>query len=104
VLASTFGVLLALPVAALLEPPVSVEIPISQVGARSVLSVDQDNGAKSTIGMTGKVSQAGLGRISASTLLRAGWAVGATLFLVPLVAALWRLRRARASAHALGEG
>jgi len=46
-LASTFGVLLALPVAAFFEPPVSVEIPISQVGtSRPVVSVDQDNGRR----------------------------------------------------------
>src|SRR5947208_868948 len=55
-LASTFGVLLALPVTAFLEPPVSVEIPISQVGTpRPVGSVDQDNGAKNTIRTTGAV-------------------------------------------------
>jgi uncharacterized protein (TIGR03435 family) len=95
-LASTFGALLMLPIAAAFAPLVAVEIPISQ-GPEGIPppSIRQDDGAQHSSGMSTALPQPGQRRISASTVIRAGWATGAMLFLVPLVASLWRLQRVR---------
>ena len=97
-LASAFGVLLILPVATVLMPPVAVKIPIAHVSSLTgALAVQLDNGIENVTGMTGNVHGSDTVKprwasVSASTLLRTGWAVGATLFLIPLAAALSRLR------------
>ena len=93
-LASAFGVLLVLPVAAVLMPPVAVKIPIAHVSSLTgALAVQLDNGIENVTGTTGTVHRSDTVKsrwasVSASTLLRTGWAVGATLFLIPLAAAL----------------
>src|SRR3984893_4703254 len=100
-LASAFGVLLVLPIAAVLMPPVAVKIPTAHVTSLTgALAVQLDNGIENVTGTTGTVHRSDTVKsrwasVSASTLLRTGWAVGATLFLIPLAAALSRLRRVR---------
>jgi bla regulator protein BlaR1 len=101
VLASAFGVLLVFPVAAVLMPPVVVKIPIAHVTSLTgALTVQLDNGIENVAGTTGTVHPSDTVKsrwasVSASTLLRTGWAIGATLFLIPLAAALAHLRRVR---------
>jgi bla regulator protein blaR1 len=96
-LAFAFGVLLLLPVAALLMPPLAMRIPIAQ----DVLtpSVWVSDGIASGTGSIGGVVESGPSKsgasVSAATILRVGWAIGLTLFMAPLMAAYWRLRRVR---------
>src|SRR5580704_19793990 len=56
VLASAFGVLLVLPVAAVLMPPVAVKIPTTHVTSLTgALAVQRDNGIENVTGTTGTV-------------------------------------------------
>jgi bla regulator protein BlaR1 len=98
-LAAAFGVLLVLPIAALLMPSVAVDILIAQQ-ATNPIAVQQagpDNGAEYSSGKSAVPRSDAVRRewpwVSASTLFGAGWALGAALFLAPLANGLWRLRR-----------
>jgi hypothetical protein len=92
-LAATFGVLLALPIAAVLMPGVVVGIPIAQVrDSTAPLARLSEPGAPDIAGIV-RASTAVRDQWPAALILfRAAWAVGAVLFLVPLAAALVRLR------------
>ena len=100
-LTCAFLILFALPLATLLMPPVTLEIPVSDVRpliAPAVVAVEVES-ATGTMG-TDPSSSAAARRwmsFSASTLLRVGWTLGAMCFLVPLVGAFWRLGRLRQS-------
>jgi TonB family protein len=94
-LAAAFGVLLALPIASAVAPPVNIEVsraarqPVAAVFVR--LSPAHAGG-----GVAAVISQsAGL---SAADLLLAGWLAGAALFLLPVAMGLWQVRRLRGSA------
>ncbi len=96
VLASTFCALLALPLVAPLVPIVFIEIPIDAVSERE----SQAQPAEVSTGPSPVTLRAGapapgtdLALPSWSTLLRAGWAVGAALVLAPLIIGLVRLSR-----------
>ena len=99
-LASTFGVLLVLPVsltfvpAAVIQIPVErgIEAPPSQVGA------PEPSGQTSSLeplGGTAPVARATSLRLRWSVLILSGWVVGSTLLLLSLGLSLWRLDRIR---------
>jgi len=98
-LAATFGVLLALPLTAILLPPLAVHLPIGPGDALLPPVVDRADGidlTRPSVAIEDVGSVNNRRRLpSAMTLLRAGWALGATLSLVPLVSACRRLRLVR---------
>jgi uncharacterized protein (TIGR03435 family) len=106
VLAAAFGALLLLPAAALLTPAVVVQIPVSQAmpptaapsadlvpDERPFLTPLSDDGAASTSTFASSSEARAIPSLPAA--LRIVWALGAGLFLVPFLLALWRLRRIR---------
>jgi bla regulator protein blaR1 len=98
-LASAFGVLLALPAVAVLLPPVAVAIPTADGDSSARREIVAQGQGHTLVYLTGTVDDvhAATGRssIPLSTLLRVGWGAGAILFLVPVAVALWRLRDLR---------
>ena len=98
-LASTFGVLLSLPLAAILMPPLAIEIPMSQrdvsettAPARSGTELES---AEAVSNMT-PLSDVRVRRsVSALMLFRTAWAIGVALVLLYLSTALWRVRSTR---------
>jgi bla regulator protein BlaR1 len=96
-LASAFGVLLALPAVAVLLPPVAVAIPTAHSDSSARREIVKPG--QTLLYFTGAADDAhaatGQSSIRLSTLLRVGWGAGAILFLVPVAVALWRLRALR---------
>jgi bla regulator protein BlaR1 len=99
-LASAFGVLLALPVVAELLPPLAITVPASRSEPlMPYLAVRPGETFLYTSYWTGNArsSRPAHGRSllvtpsTLSTLVRAGWFVGAILFLIPVAVALGRL-------------
>jgi beta-lactamase regulating signal transducer with metallopeptidase domain len=108
VLASAFGVLLTLPVVAVLMPPLAVALPVALFGDSSAADAPRAAGAPGrivgrnharldTADGAGDATSASAQRPSLpiSTLLRIGWGTGVMLFLTPVAVALSRLRRLR---------
>jgi beta-lactamase regulating signal transducer with metallopeptidase domain len=97
-LASAFGVLLILPLATFALPPRTVQVPLP-AASESMLWVEPisiDVAASITPDSTtagGRTNR--FAAPSLAAILRVGWAVGALLFVAPLVVALMRLRRLR---------
>jgi beta-lactamase regulating signal transducer with metallopeptidase domain len=95
-LISTFGALLALPVAAALVPSVGFEIPTTHVDYPTPSpAIAADN--EITTARAGKIVEplATNGdwiSKSSHVLFQVAWAIGATLFLASFARALWRLR------------
>lgn len=100
VLAASFGMLLALPVAALLAPPVRIA-----VAAAPQLTVHAPAGVSRAVSGAPRLPPSGA-KIAApeaeglplATLLFAGWSAGAILFLLPVAMGLWQVRSLRRSA------
>jgi TonB family protein len=99
-LAAAFGMLLLLPFASLIAPPVLIAVRTAPdrilralpAGARSVRSITS---ARLAPGTEEAPPSTGL---SLSTLLFAAWIAGAAIVLVPVATGLWQLRRIRRSA------
>jgi bla regulator protein BlaR1 len=98
-LASAFGVLLALPAVAILLPPLTVAVPSAGVvddTVRPAVRAHADAFPDLTTGAEGaSASSTGRPAFQTSTLVRFVWAGGFALFLAPLVTALCRLRAIR---------
>ncbi len=97
-LAATFGVLLLLPVAAVLAPPIRLVVHAAeQKAAAPALAGAALPGAAVT---TPRVSVAPpqASRLSLSAVLLAAWVGGMALFLTPVILGLWRVRSLRRSA------
>ncbi len=103
-LACTFGVVLVLPVAALLEPPLTLKIPITGPATPTIGMIAPLIGAPelsdtASISFPSPLLPRDEGRhpaISTLIWLRMGWTAGSLLFLMPIGFALWcvgRLRR-----------
>jgi uncharacterized protein (TIGR03435 family) len=99
-LAAMFGVMLLLPIASFLMPPLHVGVPVQSQAALPML-VTGVNAAR-----TVPTAEAGArvlpltthaSKFSLSDLLLAGWAAGAALFLLPVVIGLWQIRSLRRS-------
>lgn len=99
-LTSTFGVLLALPLAVALVPAVLFEIPTTPVTSSVATPAIVQDKRVPTARATGVIDTppAPSGEwISKSRqmIFRSAWAIGVALFFAPFANALWRLRRAR---------
>jgi beta-lactamase regulating signal transducer with metallopeptidase domain len=96
VLATTFGGLLMLPLAVALMPRVVVGVSVAPFSdSMSAPSAGPYNpriaGSADTLPQTTARERA-RPAVAAATIIRLIWAAGALLFLVPMAAALWRLR------------
>jgi TonB family protein len=98
-LAAAFGVMLMLPFASVVAPPVRIALPAvaqervvpgSAVATRAIPVV-----ARAHPGVGAVPESAG---VSTSALLLAGWLAGTALFLLPVVIGLWQIRWLRRSA------
>ncbi len=108
-LASVFGALLALPVAAVFAPPLTIGIarpePIVAMSRPSVGSDDTPASDITQVGPLAPVNARGSRPLRVTqTLLAAVWASGATLVLLSFVAGSWQLQRARRGSVAWVEG
>jgi TonB family protein len=108
-LASLFGALLILPVAAMVMPSITVEIPTSNVLESMVQLSQTIDGALAGFAPAAIASGPSFARsqmVSSSRvrLLRVAWAGGVALFCLPMVAALWRVRRLRRGSLPWPEG
>jgi beta-lactamase regulating signal transducer with metallopeptidase domain len=101
-LAATFGVMLLLPIAAVLMPPLHVGVPVELerrapmvppvIGVDTTASLTKVGaGARVTAGAPRKW------KLSLENLLFVGWVAGVALFLLPVVAGLWQIRALRRS-------
>lgn len=101
-LAAMFGVMLLLPAASLLMPPLQIGVAtvihnsttFLPFGLRGVAEVSATTGRVATraAGVTPSVL-----RISRSTLLLLGWAIGVVAFIFPVVVGLWQISLLRRS-------
>jgi TonB family protein len=100
-LAALFAVLLVLPIASLVAPPVRIALPAAEErtgqGFSGPVALDLPAApAQLSAGSASPVPPpAGL---SPSTLWLAGWIAGTVLFLLPVVMGLWQVRRLRRAA------
>lgn len=98
ILAADFGVLLALPLASVVTPPVRVAVPV-MAHARAVPPVFDPsmNGAPAGARTDGRLAGTPHGWLmpSLSALLILGWIAGAMLSLLPMVVGLWKVHSLR---------
>ena len=98
-IAAAFGVLLALPVASLLIPPVRIVAPATP--QERIVPAAGNAGAISTAATAasaGVVPVDPRPGLSLSALLLSAWIAGMTLFLLPVAIGVWQVRRLRRSA------
>jgi beta-lactamase regulating signal transducer with metallopeptidase domain len=99
VLAAAFCVLLTLPIVAMLLPPVVVRIPVSTISDSTIALVMPEPspavGYPANTNGQAPATASPRPSVSASAAFRAGWTVGAVLFLIPVVVSLGRIRRIR---------
>jgi uncharacterized protein (TIGR03435 family) len=100
ILAAVFGVLLTLPAASLLAPPVRVAVPVAThdravlpPGDAAIDGIPSGAATDGRFGATPRTQRSS--RASLSVLLMAGWIAGAMLSLLPMVVGLWRIRSLR---------
>jgi uncharacterized protein (TIGR03435 family) len=99
ILAATFGVLLTLPIASILAPPVRVAVPVGEQDRAVLPPLDAAidgiplGAATDGRGNTPRTQQPS--RFSLSALLTMGWIAGAMLSLLPMIVGLWRMRSLR---------
>lgn len=99
-IAVTFGILLFLPIATVAIPSFAVEIPaaspiVTRVPLLRAVAVTAPVAAIQTRAHAAPASST---TVAAVTILRAAWAVGVTLFVIPIVAMMWRVSRVRRTA------
>jgi uncharacterized protein (TIGR03435 family) len=99
ILAAAFGVLLTLPVASILAPPIRVAVSVGEQDRAVLPPLDPaidgipPGAATDGHGVTPRTRQSS--RFSLSALLMMGWLVGAMLSLLPMIVGLWRMRSLR---------
>lgn len=111
ILVAIFGALGALPVIGILLPPIPVPVRTTQ-GIRRTDSVVSttvtlpmfaaQQGAEATAGALARPAAQPI--VKLSTVVRAGWLLGAVLFLVPMALSLAELRRLRRRANPWSDG
>ena len=106
-LAASFGVLLILPIASFVAPPVQIAMPAAMQEAIGPLESEPVIQAPATAthstALTAELPQ-GSTRLSFTTAVTAVWLAGIIVFLVPVVAGLGQVRRLRRSALPWREG
>jgi TonB family protein len=97
-LASLFAALLLLPLVSLVAPPFAVQVnaprPAASIGVATFRTTVTARATRARAAPAESPRSAP----SASTLLVAGWTVGAALFLLPVLAGLWQVRSLRRNA------
>ena len=100
-LACAFAVVLLLPLATLLAPPVRLEVPDSRIVSTELVAATAEVAA-ATLGpkVTGTEPANSTPKftVSVSAMLLTVWAIGVTLVLFKLAISLWKLRSVRRSA------
>lgn len=99
-LAAMFGAMLLLPIVSVVMPPLHVGVPVRVQSQTALLQLGTGVDAKpsiTTAGIGSHVTPATpqASKLSLSNLLLTGWAVGAALFLLPVVIGLWQIRLLR---------
>jgi beta-lactamase regulating signal transducer with metallopeptidase domain len=95
---AAFAALLVLPIATVTVPAVDLPIATSSGAASTVWSINSSQVARSTeLNAAGAQSEPVTNRMPLSlfVVLRVVWAAGAAIFLLPMAAGLWQLRRVR---------
>jgi beta-lactamase regulating signal transducer with metallopeptidase domain len=101
-LAAIFGVILLLPIASVVMPPLHVGVPVG-VESRAALPFLVSARDAEPSATSAEASHRNLvvapqaSKLSFSNLLLVGWAAGAALFLFPVVIGLWQIRSLRRS-------
>jgi uncharacterized protein (TIGR03435 family) len=103
VLAAAFGVLLVLPVAAIVAPAIRVEVPIAARGeiAPPMVEPARDAGSPAAPAVARADERRAAPQsedVALSTLMFAAWTIGTTVFLLPMGLGLWQVRSLRTSA------
>jgi len=97
-LAATFGMLLLLPVAALLEPPLKITLPAAKPQTAPIVNATQPPFPPSPGRLPKRSGTRQPATPSLSTILLAAWTAGAALFFAPVLMGLWQVRALRRSA------
>lgn len=98
-LASGFGVLLALPIVSFFAKPVPISVPVA--GADGIVLPLSDmipappSGAKAAAGSGAARAESRLSLPPLSTTLPCGWLAGSIFFLIPVIRGLWQVRSLR---------
>lgn len=108
-LAATFGVLLLLPVASLIVPPVRIAVPTVNMGNAKLLAPGA--GSEWILPFTAGEAHPAVALTASrsswppvSMLVFMGWLAGVTLALVPMIASLWKIRCLRRSGLPWADG
>jgi uncharacterized protein (TIGR03435 family) len=101
-LAATFGVMILVPAATLLMPPLHVGLPVTVERPAALLPfglVSDSQSSGRTVGAGTRTASAApqASKLTLSNVLVVTWGAGAALFLLPVVAGLWQIRRLRRS-------
>ncbi|PYR92225.1 MAG: hypothetical protein DMF84_14035 [Acidobacteria bacterium] len=104
VLASTFGILFVLPIAAVVTPPVALKVGTSDIrseitGLSAGIGHGRDEHPVPPSSDRSASSARNRSPVSIRLLLMTAWATGAVLFLAPVIETARRLRRMRRSAR-----
>jgi uncharacterized protein (TIGR03435 family) len=101
-LAAAFAVMLALPIASIVAPPLRIEVPIvardrsvPPPAAEAVDAMPPVTGGDAGAGVTHTKPRSSA--LSPAVLLIAGWILGTLLSLLPMVIGLWQVRSLRRS-------
>jgi len=96
-LAATFGLMLLMPVSAMLMPPLRVGVPVAAGDPTTSVPFKNDVGTNSPTATAASEVRANAitpdeSKFSIADVLVAGWAAGVVLFLLPVVIGLWQVR------------
>lgn len=99
VLASTFGILLALPLVSLVATPVPIAVPIAKEDSNISPLLDYISapsyGEPAVDHSSAAPAKPGWSLFPLSTILLFGWFIGAALFMIPIVSGLLQVRSLR---------
>src|SRR5690348_8446723 len=102
ILAAGIAVILALPIAAVIAPPLHIALPIAQGSsiptANSVQSFDEPTPAPGAATNAPSAAKSEATSFSLFDLLFIAWAFGAVVFLAPVIIGLWQIRSLRRTA------
>ncbi len=109
ILAAGFAVLLVLPIAAIVAPPIDIALPLAQgsstLPTNSVQSFDETSlTPRATTSAPSSAADSEMASFSLFGLLFAAWVIGAAIFLVPVIAGLWQVRSLRRTAFPWSHG
>ena len=101
-LTAAFGVTLVLPIASIVAPPVHIALPFvekARTAPPPVMAIPDTTRLVTRVEASVRFRRAAprVPRLSISTLLIAGWIIGATLALLPMGVGLWEIRSMRRS-------